>query len=293
MKRNFLGASDAPTVMGLNPWKTRLQLWAEKTGKVEAPDLSDNQAVQWGKRLERICSARFAEKHGVKLMAYKKRFVHPQYDFISCELDNIIVGTEELVEIKTVNARAWKEWADPDVIPGYVIVQVMLQLGLSGRKVGWVFCLCGGSQEVEKRIEFDQELYDNLVAKMVEFWKMVQDETPPEPTAEDSKTLVDIYPRSGEDYQLVESLNTAIARRQELSGQIESMKEELKLVENQIKAVIGEALGIKTSQYVVSWKTQESTRLDTDAVKAAGMYEKFSKTSSTRVLRITNNKTGG
>lgn len=290
MIRNFLGASDAPTVMGLNPYKTRLQLWAEKTGRVEPPDLSDNQAVQWGKRLERVVSARFAEKHNVKLMAYKKRFVHPKYSFISCELDNIIVGTEELVEIKTVNARAWKEWGDPDVIPGYVIVQVMLQLGLSNRKVGWVFCLCGGSQEVEKRIEFDQEMYDAIVAKMVEFWKMVQDNVPPEPTEDDGKTLVDIYPKSGADLQLIEELNVAIARRQELSMHMDEMKKEKELVENQLKAVIGESLGVKTSQYVVTWKAQESSRLDTDAIKAAGLYEKFCKTSSTRILRVANAK---
>lgn len=33
-----LGASDAPVVMGVSPWKTRHQLWLEKTGqKVDEP----------------------------------------------------------------------------------------------------------------------------------------------------------------------------------------------------------------------------------------------------------------
>ena len=277
-------------VMGISPYKTRLQLWAEKTGRVVAKDLSDNQAVEWGTRLERVVSDKFAEAHGVKLMAYKKRYVHKDHPFISCELDNIIVGTEELVEIKTVNARSWKQWSDQDSIPLHVIVQVITQLGLSGRKIGWVACLCGGQSYIEKRIDFDQELYDKIIKAAVEFWRLVETNTAPEAAADDAEVLVEIYPKSGDQFQIIEELNAKIALRQELSAQIDQMVDEKKEIENQIKAVIGDQQGIKTSTYTVTWKSQDSNRVDTDALKSADLYEKFCKVTSTRVLRITKNK---
>lgn len=279
MIRNFLGASDASTVLGLNPFKTRLQLWAEKTGRVEPPDLSDNHAVQWGIRLESVCADRFAEKHGVKLMAYKKRYVHPKYDFISCELDRLIVGTDELVEIKTVNARLWKEWSDPDTIPGYVIVQVMLQLGLSGRKRGHIFCLCGGSQEVEKVVDFDQEVYDGIVAKLVEFWKMVQDGIPPEATSEDSQVIVKLYPSKDDTLQQNEDLNAAAKQMLELKMHIDEQQKEYDEIKAKLMLVIGETSGIKTSEYTIK-------RID---VKAC---EYMVKREPTWYPRIYKNKEG-
>ena len=50
----FIGSSDISVILGLNPFKTMLQLWAEKTGVVKPKDLSDNEAVEWGTRLERV-----------------------------------------------------------------------------------------------------------------------------------------------------------------------------------------------------------------------------------------------
>ena len=45
-RRNGIGASDAPAALGISPFKSRGDLWAEKTGLVEPPDLSDNEAVE-------------------------------------------------------------------------------------------------------------------------------------------------------------------------------------------------------------------------------------------------------
>ena len=97
-RTTFIGSSEIATILGLNPYKTILELWAEKTGAVPPADLTGNEAVEWGCRLERVVSEKFAEKNNVKLIAYKKRFVHPKYPFLSCELDNIIAGTDEMVD---------------------------------------------------------------------------------------------------------------------------------------------------------------------------------------------------
>lgn len=49
-----IGGSDAGVIMGLNPYKSAYQLWMEKTGQAEAPDLSGNQFIYWGRRMKLI-----------------------------------------------------------------------------------------------------------------------------------------------------------------------------------------------------------------------------------------------
>ena len=52
-----IGASDAPIICGLSPWKSAIQLWMEKTGKITQPDSSGNFAIQRGIRLEPVVRA--------------------------------------------------------------------------------------------------------------------------------------------------------------------------------------------------------------------------------------------
>ena len=285
-----IGSSDISSILGCNPFKTQLQLWAEKTGEVEPKDLSDNQAVEWGTRLERTVSKKFAEDHDVKLIAYKKRFVHPRYDFLSCELDNIIAGTDEIVEIKTVNAWAWKAWEKPDELPAYVIAQVMFALGLSKRKVAWVACLCGGQKYIEKRFEFDQATFDDMVDKAVQFWNLVELKEQPMAIGDDNSSIFEIYPENNDQIQQVQEFEDQIALRQELDMHIKEMKKQKDEVEALIKQKIGDSLGLSTDKYLVTWKTQSKASVNTDALKADGIYDAYTKQSKYRVLRIAKNK---
>ena len=42
-------ATDIPTIVGANPYKSAYKLWLEKRGDISRDDLSQNQKVQWGK----------------------------------------------------------------------------------------------------------------------------------------------------------------------------------------------------------------------------------------------------
>lgn len=291
-RMGFIGASEIGAVCGLDPFCTPLKLYGLKTGLIAPDDLSDNEAVEWGQRLERVVSQKFAEKHNVKLIAYKKRFFHPEYDFLSCELDNIIAGTDELVEVKTASAWQMKKWENQDEIPAHYICQVMMQLGLSRRKVGHIAVLLGGQKYLERKVEFDQEFYDGLVEKAVAFWRMVEEKTPPMAGVNDNEALLSLYPsnKSDEIIQGIEEFNTAIARRQEICMHIDNMEAEKEEIENRLKQVIGENVGIRTTDYLLTWKSQSRKSVDTALLKADGLYDKYAKESSTRVLRVAKNK---
>ncbi|GIV52679.1 MAG: hypothetical protein KatS3mg038_3200 [Candidatus Kapaibacterium sp.] len=49
-RRSFLGASDAPAVLGLSPWRSAWEVWAEKTGRIDS--WSGNAATSAGQLLE-------------------------------------------------------------------------------------------------------------------------------------------------------------------------------------------------------------------------------------------------
>lgn len=291
-RKSFIGASEIGAVVGVDPFCTPLKLYGLKTGLIAPDDLSDNEAVEWGQRLERIVSQKFAEKNNVKLIAYKKRYFHPDCNFLSCELDNIIAGSDELVEVKTASAWQIKKWEKDDEIPAHYICQVMMQLGLSKRRIGHIAVLVGGQKYIEKRIEFDQEFYNNLVEKACAFWAMVEARTPPMACGDDNEALLELYPtnKSDEIIQGIEEFNTAIARRQEISMHIDNMKAEKEEIENRLKQVVGDAVGIKTREYLLTWKPQSRKGVDIEALKEAGLYDRYSKTTSTRVLGVKRNK---
>ena len=47
-----IGASECAAAVGRSPWMTQAELWQIKTGQKESKDLSDNDAVERGNRME-------------------------------------------------------------------------------------------------------------------------------------------------------------------------------------------------------------------------------------------------
>lgn len=292
----FLGASEIAACMGLNPWCTPLQLWALKTGKIE-PD-EESEAAEWGNRLEEVVAKKFSEKHEVKLMAYKKRFVHEKLPFLSCELDRVIVGTDELVEVKTCGVWVAKKW-DGEDIPMPFVLQVNLQLGLSKRRKGWFAVLVGGQRYLEKEITFNEELYDREVAAAIKFWEVyVKGNVAPVACGEDSDTLLDLFPSSSEifvkitDKAATNDVNDALEKRQEVSREIDAAIKEKETIDAKLKQIVGENAGIETERFKVSWKQQSSQRADVELMREKGVFDQYSKLTSTRVLRVSAKKQG-
>jgi putative phage-type endonuclease len=256
--RDFIGSSDIATILGLNPYNTILGLWAEKTGQARQKDLSDNEAVEWGARLERVVAKKFAEKHGAKLIAYKKRFIHPKHLFLSCELDNIISGTDELVEIKTCNLWAYKDWQNPDDIPAHYLAQVMYQLGLSKRKIGWIAVLCGGQKYLEKRIDFDCKVFDVMVERAVSFWNdfVLPKKMPMMISYKDSAVLAGLYPNAieQEPVDLGDEANRIIEHLEAMQQDLGSLKAGIDKGKNELKALLKSNEEGRTGIYKVTWK---------------------------------------
>lgn len=289
-RTKFIGSSEIAAVMGLSRWTTPLKLWAMKTGRMKLEEVPE--AMEWGTRLEAVVAEKFAEKNDMKLMAYKKRFVHPEYPFISCELDRIRVGTDEIVEVKTCSAYSVKEW-EAEEVPIEYVLQVNLALGLSGRTIGYFAVLIGGQKYIQKKITFDKDLYEKQVEAAVRFWNtFVIPDVPPQAVGDDQETLVALYPESVPNIVYFEGadlneVNALMNDRGKALGALKLAEDELDEIEARLKQKMGENEAAETDTYKLSWKTQKRSSVDTARLKEDGLYEKYAKSSTCRVFKTT------
>ena len=60
-KRSFgIGGSDASAIVGMNPYKSNIELFEEKTGRRIPEDISDKPYVKYGTQAEPLIRALFA-----------------------------------------------------------------------------------------------------------------------------------------------------------------------------------------------------------------------------------------
>jgi putative phage-type endonuclease len=288
-RKEYIGSSDISAVMGLNRWQSPLGLWAEKTGSVEPKDLSEYEAVELGIELEDFVAKKFQKKTGLRVRRAPKRYIHKEYSYLRCQVDRLIENTDDLLEVKTCSAWKAKEWIDEE-IPQEYILQVIYQLGITGRKTGYIAVLIGGQAFKYKKIDFDRELFDKQVEAAKAFWQMVQDKTPPMACGMDNDLLVELYPDDNQKIQEIEEVNHKIAYLQELKAHIKELQGQKEGIEAEIKAVIADNLGIKTSEYIVKWIPQVRASVDTKKLKEDNLYDKYSRQTSLRVLQVRKEK---
>ena len=103
----YIGGSEAASVLGWNPYSSALTLWMQKSGREEIPDISDKPAVRWGNLLEPIVLSETAEILSVHIEKPNYMYLHPLHHFMTANFDGI---TEDgkLLEVKTSDSYAIK-----------------------------------------------------------------------------------------------------------------------------------------------------------------------------------------
>ena len=289
-RMSYIGGSDIAAILGQSRWKTPYRLWAEKTGKITMPDLSNVEAVEMGNRLEQFVADIFSDKTGKQVRRAPKMYRHSEYPFLVANVDRLIVGGDELLECKTCSAYKLEEWENK--IPREYVLQVIWYLGITGRKRGWIACLIGGQKFDYKPIDFDAELFELMLEKALKFWDMVQNKVPPVILPEDDTTLAELYPSHTEDLIEMQEMDERVAYLQEIKMHIDEMTKEKREIETELKTIIKDKMGVLTDKYKITWKAQTSARIDSTALKAEcpEIAEKYTKESVTRVMRIAKRK---
>lgn len=138
-RKKGIGGSDAATILGLNPYKSNIDLWEEKTGRKEAEDISEKPYVQYGTNAEDLLRELFKLDFPQYEVKHEENTIikHPKYDFLFASLDGTLVNKETgemgVLEIKTTNilqSMQKEKWKDR--IPDNYFCQVLHYLNVTG-----------------------------------------------------------------------------------------------------------------------------------------------------------------
>ncbi len=83
-----LGGSDIGAILGLSPFKSPLAVWMEKTGKEVKP--VDSLPLRFGSFVEEFVANEYTKATGFALSADDTTRIHPQYRFMSGNIDRYI-----------------------------------------------------------------------------------------------------------------------------------------------------------------------------------------------------------
>lgn len=103
-RKTGIGGSDAAVILGLSSFKSNVELWEEKVGLREPPDISDKPQVRYGKNAEDVLRDLFALDHPQYLVTSDKYVIYRRgcmFASLDGELEEIDTGARGIYEGKT------------------------------------------------------------------------------------------------------------------------------------------------------------------------------------------------
>lgn len=193
--RKVIGGSDAAALVGLNPYKTNIDLWREKTGRQKAPDISNEPFVRFGHDAEPHLRELFALDFPQYEVSYVENnmVLNDKYPFAHASLDGWLrerdTGRKGILEIKTTNilqSMQKEKWNDR--IPDNYYCQVLWYLMVTEFDFAILKARLRSEWKGETRITVKhymiersevQEDINELEAAGWKMWKAIQEDREP------------------------------------------------------------------------------------------------------------------
>lgn len=133
-----IGGSDASAIIGMNPYKSNIDLFEEKTGRRIPEDISDKPYVRYGTEAEPHIRALFSLDYPDYQVEYHENRIlrSIRYPFLQASLDGELTdpdGRRGILEIKTTNilqSMQREKWNDR--IPDNYYIQILHYLLVTG-----------------------------------------------------------------------------------------------------------------------------------------------------------------
>jgi putative phage-type endonuclease len=282
---NFLTGSDVGAILGINEYKTPVQVWLEKTRQLVAEDISDKPAVKAGIRLEDAVATWFEHETGKQVIKDDKFFIHSNLPYLGGNIDRLVVGENALLECKTTQSdRGWGAGFihGDNKIPDNYLCQVIHYCAITGCEVGYVAVLIRGIDFRWYKYERDLSLEATIIERLTQFWfNHVQSNVAPEPkTADEVKTL--LRGNVSDDYVMINDIGIigALEMLRHTREELKRLKEVEEACKNEICVYMGDKQTLVNTDgtIAVTWNQREgSTRFDSKSFKEKhpDLYKQF------------------
>ena len=99
-----IGGSEAGAVCGVDPFRSAVRVWLEKTGRAEP--VEDTEAMAWGRALEPVIVAEL-KRRGYATRIGERIDTGAHFPWMRATLDGFVMldGEQGVLEVKTCGAR--------------------------------------------------------------------------------------------------------------------------------------------------------------------------------------------
>jgi putative phage-type endonuclease len=201
-RKNKIGASDSPAIMGMSPWATPYQLWERKLG---LDTVVENSAMKRGTQLEPMVRERVFLETG---KSYQPRVVmHQRYPWMIASLDGLSEDQKGIIEIKCVNGTD-HALAKLNMVPEKYQHQLWHQMEVCNMDS---ILYCSYSATYDELIIFpffrDDKKIEEMIEKEKEFLICLEEFIPPALTEKDYETKNDnVWNETCQKWKEVKSL---------------------------------------------------------------------------------------
>ena len=170
LRRQGIGGSDAAAILGLNPYKSPLAVYADKRGLSD--DAPDTETLRQGRDFEAYVADRFAEETGKRVRRCNQILQHPDHPWMLANVDRLVVGERAGVECKCVGIGNKVDF-EGGAVPPTFYWQCMHYLAVTGLD-RWYLAVLPLGRWVSPyifEIERDEERIGELTAREEAFWR--------------------------------------------------------------------------------------------------------------------------
>lgn len=264
-RRRGIGGSDLPGILGMSRYASPFGVYLDKIGELEDDD--ESEAAEWGRRLEPVVAAKFADSHPeLTVLPSPGILANRDRPWQLVNVDGLIVDPGQdvaaVLEVKTANQWLGHEWDDTaGEVPAAALLQGHHELAVTGCPYVILAALVGGQRYVEVRVQRDEEMIERLIAIEAEFWDRVVRRDPP--PLDGSKVTTDLlgrlYDVDPDSVRVLdpEEIEPLLDQRAFAKAACKHADEDLARIDNQIKALLGEKeIGVVGGEPIVTWKLQ-------------------------------------
>ena len=237
------------------------EVYLQKTGQVEAEDLSDKEFIQWGLRLQDPIARAVSDRLKVELKELDVEITHPKHNWMRSHFDYVSADSKSLYEIKNYGSHQRNKFGDngSQDIPVGDLAQLIHEAAVFNVSTINLCVLFGGSELVIYPFEIDDALKEPLILQEAAIWANVQRREPPEASnPDDLRALFRID--SGDSIYATPEIS-------QVCGQLKLIKKDIKLLEEhetrltgKIQSYLREAAILKEGDKILAtWKTAASS----------------------------------
>lgn len=165
-----IGASEAPTIMGENPWKWPDQLRIEKKRAVR--EGTQNEAMATGTALEPVARAHYCSTVGMVVEPACLQSL--EHDWLRASVDGITADGQRVVEIKC-GQSVYRKTAGSRRAPDYYYGQLQHILAITGLPVIDFLCFFPPNPPLLIEVRRNDAYIQKLLAAEKAFWQRLKD----------------------------------------------------------------------------------------------------------------------